>query len=150
MSSFLTIELDTTSPKIEINTASKVIVGTNSVININSNEALSSFQNIYIIDSSKIVRNYTFAMRSPTELVGAVRFSDYGIGIATIYAQLEDEVGNISELATFEIEVLPSSAVLSLRIKDSIRVGNAKTKMSISNAKIVNRTMKTDSSIDRS
>lgn len=96
MSSFFTLWLDTTPPQLEVVMPSYTLPQIYTQIDIYSNEILSSYQEIYLIDSNGDRFDYTFANYGD-RLQGTVRFNNVAIGMATMYIRLKDEVGNISD-----------------------------------------------------
>lgn len=109
MSSFFTLDLDTTGPIIQINAPSYSSRESNNIITVTGNEILSNFQDIYIVDSSGNTHNVTFSFDGSETFSGNVVFNGYPIGVATIYAQLKDDVGNLSNLASSHISIIASS-----------------------------------------
>jgi hypothetical protein len=89
-----------------------------------SNEKLSSFQNIYIVDSQGTRHDVIFSFDGDRTLTGNVIFNDYPIGVTTIFAQVKDEVDNISNLANFPISVITSTYNFMLRLTMAEEVRN--------------------------
>lgn len=107
MSSYFTLELDTTPPKIELFGMNYTAKGADYDIEIRSSEPLMLWQDIYIIDSSGSRIDVTLSFSDDrTALKGTVTFRDVKAGLASIYAQLKDEVGNLSNLALITVNVL--------------------------------------------
>lgn len=119
MSGYFTIELDTTAPTIEIFAPSYSDRKSNNTIRVVSNEKLSEFQDIYIVDSQGVKHYVIFSFDGDKEFVGNVVFDEYPIGISTIYAQLKDTVNNISNLAVAYISVIFTANSLMLRLSMS-------------------------------
>lgn len=119
---FLT--LDTTEPKINLYAPNYTNRLTSQEIRIESSEPLADYQDIYIIDSKKNRHNLVFSKVSATEFVGELRFSGFPYGIATIFAQVKDEVGNLSRLSMFNINVLPvyDTYEFGLKLEESVTV----------------------------
>lgn len=112
MSSYFTLELDTTPPKIELFGMNYTTKGADYDIEIRSSEPLMLWQDIYIIDSSGSRIDVILAFSEDrTALRGTVAFRDVKAGLASIYAQLKDEVGNLSNLAVLMVNVLESMKV---------------------------------------
>lgn len=101
---YIIIGLDTTAPIIEIIAPPYVDRVSNNTIIIESNEILSSYQEIYIIDSNGQRRDYTF-LKEDTRLTGQLTFNEYPFGVATLYCKLEDAVGNKTALLQKSFEV---------------------------------------------
>lgn len=118
--SYLLLELDTTPPEIEIIAPRYTTHDITNEITITANEPLSSFQEIYTIDSQGNRFNHTFK-HNGNEFIGSIRFNELSFGVATIYAQLKDEVGNPSALVSKPIEIKESLSRLNLSISDSCR-----------------------------
>jgi len=116
MSSFVLIELDTRAPEVEIYAPSYSATNITNNIIVKSDENLSDFQEIYLIDSEGLRYDYTFKKDKNDTLIGSVNFPNDGI--VTIYARVEDEVGNISELYSKSINIKESLSLLRLEIKD--------------------------------
>ena len=120
MSSFIFIELDTKSPEIEIYAPSYTTSSMSNRIIVESDENLSDFQNIYVIDSANNKTNYTFSKSDNKTLTGIISFTNASLGIATIYVEVEDDVGNKSEIFNKRINIKDSISLLSLEIEDSV------------------------------
>ena len=96
MASYFTLILDTTAPLVEIYTPAYELVTNEINVWVRSSEVLGPIRNIYTIDNKGVRRDYTFIQTAVNELFGSFSLRDYALGIATIYAELSDEVGNIS------------------------------------------------------
>lgn len=118
MPSYFIIELDTTSPIIEVYAPRYTTNNITNKITIESNENLAQYQDIYIIDSKGVRHDYTFKRDSDNTYVGVVKFSNYPLGIATIYARMKDEVDNFSNVASASIEIKENVGLLNLNIRD--------------------------------
>jgi hypothetical protein len=140
MPSYVTLELDTTSPTIEIFAPKYTTETITNVITIESNEKLAKYQDIYVIDSKGVRHDYTFEKDSDNTYVGIIRFNNYPIGIATIYARMKDEVDNFSNVATSSIEIKEGLTLLSLEIKDSVR--ELELKDTVRSVEVDERTMR--------
>lgn len=119
MAGYFALELDTTGPQIEIYAPKYTDKHSNNLIRIVSNEKMSSFQDIYIIDSQGARHDVIFSFDGDKTFTGNVVFSDYSIGVATIYAQLKDEVNNLSNLVDFPISIITSTYNFMLRLSMS-------------------------------
>jgi hypothetical protein len=104
---YIFLTLDTTQPQVEIYAPVYTNRLTTQEIRISASENLSDFQNIYVLDSQKKRHDFVCIKVSEKEFVGEMTFSGYPYGIATICAQVSDEVGNLSRLAMFKINVIP-------------------------------------------
>lgn len=130
MSSFIYIEFDTTSPEVDIYIPLHTTVKSILDITIESNEDISDFQEIYIVDCDGVRHDYTFQREGGALLVGIVNFINYPIGLATVYARLKDEVNNVSNLVSKSIMVRESTTIFRLEVKHSC--GTIDTSMEIS------------------
>lgn len=120
MRNYVLIELDRTPPQINIYApryTTKEIVNT---IIIESNEPLSNYQEIYVIDYDGVRHDYTFSKDGENRYIGNIRFANFNYGIVTLYARLQDNVGNISSVTSFPIEIKDSISSLKLDIRDKI------------------------------
>lgn len=122
MSSYVLIDLDTTKPEISIYAPRYTTEEITNVITIEANEALSTYQEIYIIDSAGQRHDYTFEKESDNNFVGRIRFNNLPLGIAIIHARVTDEVDNVSDLALSAIEIKKAITLLSLEINEFNRV----------------------------
>lgn len=121
MSSFVYIELDTSPPEIRIYAHSYTTKDLINTIRIESNEATSDARETYVIDSNGVKHDFTFKKEEANLLIGEISFFNFPLGKATIYAKLEDTVGNMSDLVSKAIEIKESLTLLKLTIKDSVR-----------------------------
>lgn len=119
MTSFVYIELDTKPPEIQIFAPSYTTTKIANTIRIEANEPLSDYQEIYAIDSNGIRHDYNFNKAEANLLIGEVSFFDFPLGVATIYAKLQDEVDNISDLVSTTIMIRENLTLLNLTINDS-------------------------------
>ena len=106
MASYFELELDTTPPQLTIIAPNYTIIGLDTDITIESNEALSSYQDIYIIDSLGVKHNRTFLKVDENTFQETINFSNIAHGIATIYCRLKDESDNMSSIYSKTINVL--------------------------------------------
>lgn len=114
MSSYVLIDYDTTQPEIEIHAPSYTTDEITNVITIEANEALSNFQEFYVIDSFGNRYDYTFQKEDDTTYVGKIRFNTMPFGIVTFYARVKDDVGNISKLISKPIRIRENVILLNL------------------------------------
>lgn len=120
MSGYFTLTLDTTAPTVSILAPSYTTPQTSDEITVLGNETLSTTQDIYIIDSNGVRRDYTFDYQTD-RFVGLVSWDGYPYGPATIYAQIKDEVDNTSALASKSINIRSGSTLEFLRLDISDR-----------------------------
>lgn len=120
MSSYIMLEIDTTQPNIEIYAPSYTTTDIVNEITINSDEALSDYQEIYAIDGNGVRHDYTFQKKSGNQLIGYAKFSGCPLGIVTLYARVKDEVDNISNLISKTINIASSVTLLTLDISDRV------------------------------
>ncbi|MFZ7103345.1 MAG: hypothetical protein ACOWWO_11920 [Peptococcaceae bacterium] len=97
MSSYFTLELDTTSPSLEIFAPDYTMKDTETEIRITANENLSTFQEIYIIDSLGQRHDHIFAYQGNV-FAGILNFNNFPSGPATIYAYLKDDLYNLASI----------------------------------------------------
>lgn len=109
MPSYFTLELDTTGPIIQINAPTYSSRESDNIITVVGNETLSSYQDIYIVDSTGVRHDVTFSFDGNETFTGDIVFNGYPIGVATIFAQLQDEVGNNSNIAQAHISIIAST-----------------------------------------
>jgi hypothetical protein len=136
MSSYFTLTLDTTNPIIQIYAPSYTSRESNNIITIVGNETLSSFQNIYIVDSKGDRHDVTFSFNGTNTFTGNIVLSGFPVGVSTIFAQLQDEVGNFSNIATAHISVITSTYHSLFKLKMSEESRNEKTDISTRNIAI--------------
>jgi len=105
MSSYFTLEFDSTSPHLTITMPTRTIPQNVVEIEIKSNEILATYQDIYIIDAVGIRHDYIFNKLDDYTYYGLVDFQTFPLGIATLYVRLKDEVFNESELYSKNINV---------------------------------------------
>lgn len=111
MASYFDLMLDTTGPIIAVALNSYTVQGVECDITILSNERLSAeMQNVYIADAAGKKHNLILTISADgMSYTGTTNFNECAAGIATVYAQLQDDVGNLSNLASATINILPSS-----------------------------------------
>ena len=115
--SYVLVTLDTTPPQIQIFAPSYTTRELTNYITIRSNEPISSYQEVYVIDSDNVRHDYTFK-KEVDSLIGTMKFSNFPLGSAIIYATLADEVENLSETASKPIHIRENLTSLRLDIKD--------------------------------
>lgn len=117
MPSFVQITLDTKAPEIEIYIPSYTTNDLENEITIQSNETLGDYQEVYVIDSNGDRYDYTFS-KYEDKLVGLVKFSNLPLGMATIYARVDDEVDNLSDIIYKSFTIKEALTLLKLDIRD--------------------------------
>lgn len=127
MANYFSIELDTTEPTLEINTPPYIIVNNPDIITIESNEDVSDYQNIYLLDKNNIKYNLVFAKVNSKELLGTISLDNSFNGDIELFVQLEDTVGNLSELIIQKIRVFNSNGSLELKLETDERIMMPKT-----------------------
>ena len=106
-----TLELDTTPPTLEIISPQYTLRNTETEIIIQANEELALYQDIYIIDPDGVRHDFTFSHQGDS-FYGLVTLSELPLGISTIYAQVKDEVHNLSPLTSRPILIVLASDLL--------------------------------------
>lgn len=99
MSSYFILTLDTTPPALTIEAPVNTYYGMDTDITIYANETLAPNYTLYIIDSNGDRHDLTFDHQGST-LVGHVNLDSYPLGLLTVYAQVWDEVHNMSTLTS--------------------------------------------------
>lgn len=118
MSSYLVIELDTTSPKIDVYAPRFTTREMVTTIIIESNENLGDYQDIYIVDNIGERVNLTFKREDSHTFIGNVRLNNVSVGIVNLYVRLKDEVDNLSDLVSVPIEIKPSLELATVEVSD--------------------------------
>lgn len=117
MSSYVFINYDTTSPHIEIHAPNYTTREMLNTITIESNEDLSDYQEVYLIDSSGDRHDLTFNKDSEKIFIGNVKFTNISLGIANLYARMKDDVDNLSNLANVSIEIKESLDTVYAKVR---------------------------------
>ena len=121
MANFFMLELDTTGPSVSISAPYYTLPNTETEILINSSKNVApDYQDIYIMDSLNVRHDVIFAQKGDSSFIGRLYFSDYHIGIAQIFAQIRDDVFNLSNLAIAAIDIRRGAKV-DIEAKDSVR-----------------------------
>lgn len=107
---YFVLELDTTSPVIEIQCPDYTTQREPLPIVIQAGEALDSWHDVFIIDSQGTRYNVILTLNGD-RFEGYISFNDVHHGVATIFARTRDEVFNISNIAQKSILVLASADV---------------------------------------
>lgn len=119
MSSFIYIEFDRTPPEVEIYAPSYTTRELVNEITIEANEHIADdHHEIYVIDSNGDRHDYTFEKELDNRFVGFIKFSNFPMGIATIYARMKDDVDNFSNLVDKSIEIKENLTLLQLSMRD--------------------------------
>lgn len=100
MGSFFTLELDTSSPQIVVQTQTRVLFGLTIEVVVTSNEPLAEYQKVYIIDTIGIRHDYILGVVSPTVLSGFIDLTGCPVGAAELVIELMDEVDNRVTVST--------------------------------------------------
>ena len=107
---YFILELDTTSPVIEIECPDYTTKREPLPIIIQANEALDSWHDIFIIDSQGTRHNVILTLNGD-RFEGFISFNDVHHGVATIFARTRDEVFNVSNIAQKSILVMADAEV---------------------------------------
>jgi hypothetical protein len=121
------LELDTTSPTIEIIVPHFTTLNSPVHITIQANDELGEYQDIYVIDSKGNRFDITLVHGGNKYVSDALSLSECSVGVATIYARLKDDVGNFSNVATKSIYIM-SANLLHLKMGHSrmgVKAGNS-------------------------
>lgn len=134
MASYFNLTLDTIGPQITLAVNTFTVQGIETDITILSNEPLSNaWQSVYIVDSQGKKYNMILSISADgTSYSGMTNFYECAAGIATVYAQLQDEVGNLSNIAAASINVLSASVYYCEA--DIHSVANIKLYLAVSSA----------------
>jgi hypothetical protein len=120
VANFLVLELDTSPPNINILAPNYTTSESAIDIEVVSDETLSdSFQSFYILDAYGKRYDYIFSYDG-NKYTGRITLSGFRNGLVTFYAQVKDEVHNLSGIATKVIEVIPSVNYLMLSLEDKV------------------------------
>lgn len=137
MSSYFNLELDTTGPIISINSPLYAVPTDLVTITITSNEIMAPWQEIYTIDSTGMRRDLVLFF-SDNEFTGEFSVAEYGIGVATIYAKVLDDVGNVSPIASKLLVVyLPAPTVLAPKDEEYVNMAAKEKAVDLSSSIIV-------------
>lgn len=123
MTSYFSLELDTTPPVIEILTPNNASNVYSTIVRIEANEELLNWQNIYAIDGMGNVQELTFDYNN-YYFEGNIEFN-YKNKIITLFAQLKDSVGNVSDIVTKTIKVLETHPLVLKMDEQTQKVENA-------------------------
>jgi hypothetical protein len=105
MSNSFLLELDTTPPQINIICPPRTIPNNTLEIQIQSNENLGDWQEIFIIDNNNVKHDLILSKINSKTYLGYIDFSEYPIGLAKIHAILKDEVNNASDIAIHNLYI---------------------------------------------
>lgn len=109
--SYFILELDTTSPEVEIYAPDYTTRETENIVTIKANEALSSQYEARVIDSDSNIHELNFLMQDESTLFGRFTLPNASLGEATLYVIVSDEVGNVTE-SVFVFEIKESVTIL--------------------------------------
>jgi hypothetical protein len=149
MASYVVLNIDTTSPNIEIYAPSYTTTDILNEIVVQADESLSlDYYELYAIDSNGIRYNYDFLL-DDDRFIGHVKFADMPVGsIITFYAKVMDKVGNVSNLIEKAIHIADSITLLKLEISDR-DIANVEIDDKSRSVEVSDKTMMIESS-DRS
>jgi len=117
---YFILELDTTSPVIEIECPDYTTKREPLPIIIQANEALDSWHDVFIIDSQGTRHNVILTLNGD-RFEGFISFNDAHYGVATIFARTRDEVFNVSNIAQKSIVVMADAEVfLEILISEAV------------------------------
>lgn len=145
MVSYFELELDTTPPTIEIFTPNSASHKYSTTVRIESNEELLEYQNIYAINSLGYRQELHFIYHY-FYYEGEIIFENEN-EIVTVFAQLKDTVGNISELVSKPVRVLDGQPLV---IELSSNPRQTKSSVSSQNFKLEDNERKTSEGIFQS
>lgn len=105
---YFTLTLDTTGPFIEVLGLDYSIRGALYDITVISNEPMDpGVQNCNVIDSAGKEHPVTLAISEDgLKYEGSTQFEGCAVGIATIIAQMRDDVGNLSNVSSKAVNIL--------------------------------------------
>lgn len=104
------LTLDTTGPHIEVTGPAYSTSQSMVEILITSNEELGVYQDFYLLDS-KGNRHDVIFNHQGDHFIGQLSFNDYPLGMATLFATVEDTVLNRSNQATHTIKITEQANV---------------------------------------
>lgn len=108
---YFQLELDTTGPEISINVPSYVLSSADLDIVIQANEPLEpSYQEFYLIDSLGQRHNFILT-HFDTYYKGKLSMDGMSLGVATLYAKVQDTVLNFSPLVSKGINITKGARV---------------------------------------
>ena len=102
------LTLDTTGPDITVCMPAYATPDVDNEIIVQGSETLAPWQDFYFIDGAGTRHDFIFAYEGD-RFVGLVRFNQFAYGVATLHAQVRDEVYNWSPLVTKSINVIKSA-----------------------------------------
>lgn len=103
------LNLDTTAPTVDIDAPKYAFQGGIDGISIKSDERLSSFQDIYAIDSEGQKHEFVFKLSEDKQkYIGTISFNEFPFGEATVYIRISDEVGNTTDVHKINLNVISS------------------------------------------
>jgi hypothetical protein len=104
MASYITLELDTTSPTVEIYAPNNTTVNTDTFYTISANEPLLNIQEFYFLDAKKQRHDVTLKYTG-NGFEGIISYNNFAEGMATFVVQVYDEVMNKSKRYAHNINV---------------------------------------------
>jgi hypothetical protein len=119
---YITLELDTTRPNVEIYAPSYVTRYSPTEVRVVTNEILDTWQETYVIDSLGNRHDLTF-LYNETEFIGEIEFNGYPFGITQLFVKVRDEVLNESDLMNFTFNLV-SSEKFTITMTENVRKVN--------------------------
>jgi hypothetical protein len=119
MAASFTLELDTTGPQIEILAPLYTLPEIETEVIIQANEVLAPNAEIWVIDSLGERYDVTFSHEGD-RFSGIIKFTEFPLGVAWIYALVRDEVHNLSNLVTKSINIR-LSANIEMQVSSKVR-----------------------------
>jgi len=103
--SFVTIELDTTSPSVSLFISDEISIGYEEDIIVLSNEQLDVWSEAYFIDSVGVRHDISLTYEG-NGFIGTYNFNACSMGVGTIYVRVRDTVFNLSDIKTQTINLM--------------------------------------------
>lgn len=110
---YFSLALDTTGSEIDVYMPTYATPNVDNEIIVQGSELLAPWQDFYFIDAADARHDFIFAYEGD-HFVGLVRFNQFAIGVATLYAQAKDEVYNPSPLLTKSLNIISGGAYMSV------------------------------------
>lgn len=120
MASYVNLVLDTTAPNIQLILPPYTTRTATTHVRVLTDDQLGTYQNFYFIDSEGTRHDVDMELSADkSEYNTDVVLWNLSIGIATFYAQVRDDVDNISQVVSKTIAVFKSD-VLKVSIADVV------------------------------
>lgn len=107
------LTFDTIGPEIEIYMPTYATPNVDNEIIVQGSELLALWQDFYFTDAHGTRHDFIFAYNGD-HFVGIVRFNQFALGVATLYAQVKDEVYNQSALILKSLNIINGGAYMSI------------------------------------